>query len=312
MLTRVKEDTKLGRKTKVALTVGAAGVAAWAASKVVVKPEPRPHKKALEFNVPVVLANRGGTTDAPEHTMAAFSKSAELGVNGFAIDIRLTKDEEIILFHDATADRTTDFSGNISEYTLDELKQADAGYMFLDEQGTHPYRNKGEKIITLKELLSAYPQMLIAINLKDSPDTYEGSLIPSKLWRLLEETGSEDRVIVMSAFDEQTDRFNLYAQNKVAIGAGNDEVKKAYASFTSKFGHLYKPRADLFNIPEKMGVFPMNTESFISFLSNLNVSIYYNDVKDKETFEKLIHQGAAGFITDNPKLATEVIQQHTD
>ena len=58
--------------------------------------------------------------------------------------------------------------------------------------------------------------------------------MPSKLWRLLEETGSEERVIVMSAFDEQTDRFNLYAQNKVAIGAGNDEVKKAYASYSSK------------------------------------------------------------------------------
>ena len=135
--------------------------------------------------------------------------------------------------------------------------------------------------------------------------------MPSKLWRLLEETGSEERVIVMSAFDEQTDRFNLYAQNKVAIGAGNDEVKKAYASYSSKFGHLYNPRADLFCIPEKKGLFPMNTESFIGFLSNLNVSVYYNNVNDKDSFEKLLNAGATGFITDEPALAMEVIQQHT-
>ncbi|MGN7386925.1 glycerophosphodiester phosphodiesterase family protein [Sporosarcina sp. SAFN-015] len=301
----------MGRKTKVALTVGAAGVAAWAASKVVAKPQPRPTKEALEFKDPVVLSHRGGMKCAPEHTLAAFSNSAELGVHGFAVDIRLTKDEEIVLFHDETADRTTDFSGRISDYTIDELKKADSGYMFQDEEGNFPFRDKGEKIVSLRELLSAYPHMLIAINLKDSPDTYEGSLMPSKLWRLLEETGSEDRVIVMSAFDEQTDRFNLYAQNKVAIGAGNDEVKKAYASFSSKFGHLYNPRADLFCIAEKMGLFPMNTESFISFLSNLNVSVYYNHVNDKESFEKLLNAGAAGFITDNPVVAMEVIQQNT-
>lgn len=68
--------------------------------------------------------------------------------------------------------------------------------------------------------------MLIAINLKDSPDTYEGSLMPSKLWRLLDELGAEDRVAVTSSYDEQTDRFNLYAQNRVATGAGDSEVKK--------------------------------------------------------------------------------------
>ena len=301
----------MGRKTKVALTVGAAGVAAWAASKVVAKPQPRPKKEALEFKDPVVLSHRGGMRYAPEHTLAAFSKSAELGVHGFAVDIRLTKDEEIVLFHDETADRTTDFSGRISDYTIDELKKADSGYMFQDEEGNFPFRDKGENIVSLRELLAAYPHMLIAINLKDSPDTYEGSLMPSKLWRLLEETGTEDRVIVMSAFDEQTDRFNLYAQNKVAIGAGNDEVKKAYASFSSKFGHLYNPRADLFCIAEKMGLFPMNTESFISFLSSLNVSVYYNHVNDKESFEKLLNAGAAGFITDDPALAMEVIQQNS-
>ncbi len=42
---------------------------------------------------------------------------------------------------------------------------------------------------------------------------------------------AENRIACTSAYDEQTDRFNLYAQNRVAIGAGDDEVKKAYAAF---------------------------------------------------------------------------------
>ncbi|MEK5039674.1 glycerophosphodiester phosphodiesterase family protein [Sporosarcina sp. FSL K6-3457] len=300
----------MGRKTKVALTVGAASVAAWAASKVVAKPIPREGKDALAFNKPVILAHRGGHSEAPEHTQAAFSKSAELGVHGFAVDIRLTKDEEIIIFHDEFTDRTTDFSGRVADYTLAELKKADAGYRFEDETGHYPYRGLGEAILSLRELLENFPHMLIAINLKDSPDTYEGSLMPSKLWRLLDELGAEDRVAVTSSYDEQTDRFNLYAQNRVATGAGDSEVKKAYAAFTSKLGHLYSPRADLFGISEKLGVFPLGTEGFIQFLKQLNIPVYFEDVTDKDAFVKLLSIGASGFITDRPTLAMEIIQEH--
>lgn len=300
----------MGRKTKVALTVGAASVAAWAASKVVANPIPREGKEALDFNKPVILAHRGGYFEAPEHTQAAFSKSAGLGVHGFAVDIRLTKDEEIIVFHDEFTDRTTDFSGRIADYTLMELKKADAGYRFEDGAGHYPYRGKGEVILTLRELLENFPQLLIAINLKDSPDTYGGSLMPSKLWRLLDELGAEDRVAVTSAYDEQTDRFNLYAQNRVATGAGDSEVKKAYAAFTSKLGHLYNPRADLFRIPLKLGVFPLATEGFIQFLKQLNIPVYFEDVTDKDVCVKLLSIGASGFITDRPTVAMEIIQKH--
>ncbi|WP_318616037.1 glycerophosphodiester phosphodiesterase family protein [Sporosarcina sp. YIM B06819] len=300
----------MGRKTKVALTVGAAGVAAWAASKVVAKPIPREIKKALDFNKPVILAHRGGHSEAPENTQAAFSQSAELGVHGFAVDIRLTKDEEIIVFHDEFTDRTTDFSGRVADYTLSELKKADAGYRFEDNAGHFPYRGQGEVILSLRELLQTFPHMFIAINLKDSPDTYEGSLMPSKLWRLLDELEAENRVAVTSAYDEQTDRFNLYSQNRVATGAGDGEVKKAYAAFTSKLGHLYSPHADLFRIPEKLGVFPLGTEGFIQFLKQLNVAVYFEDVTDKDSFVKLLSIGASGFITDRPTVVMEIIQEH--
>jgi glycerophosphoryl diester phosphodiesterase len=302
----------MGRKTKVALTVGAAGVAAWAASKAVAKPTPREGKKALDFNKPVILAHRGGLSEAPEHTSAAFSKSAALGIHGFAVDVRLTKDEEIIVFHDEFLERTTDLTGRISEQTFSELKKADAGYHFTDGTGKFPYRGKGESILSLRELLEAYPHLFITINLKDSPDTYEGSLMPSKLWRLLEELGAEDRVAITSVHDEQIDRFNLYAQNRIATGAGHVEVKKAYASFTSKFGHLYNPHADLFRIPVKFGVFPLGTEGFIRFLAQLNIPVYFEDTDDKNSCLKLLHAGATGFITDKPTEMMEIVQENIE
>ena len=98
------------------------------------------------------------------------------------------------------------------------------------EMENYPFRGKGEKLLSLKELLERFPHMFVSINMKESPDTYEGSLMPSKLWRLIEEVSAEDRVAVTSSYDEQIDRFNLYAQNRVATGAGDDEVKKVICS----------------------------------------------------------------------------------
>ncbi|MBB4824046.1 glycerophosphoryl diester phosphodiesterase [Sporosarcina luteola] len=298
----------MGKKTTIALTVGAAGVAAWAASKVVSKQVPREPKTALQFNETVVLAAHGGSIDAPENTMAAFSKAAEAGVHGFAVDIRLTKDEEIIVFQDEMTDRTTDFSGKVADYTWNELKRVDAGYMFQDENGAYPYRGTGEKILRLQELLEAFPHLFFIIAIKDSPDTYEGSLMPSKLWRLLETTGDQDRVVVTSPFDEQTDRFNLYAQNKVATGAGNEEQMKAYTSFTSQFGHLYRPNADLFTLTDKKGVFSLRTDAFIHFLNGLNIKVYYKGVADSDRVTRLLAAGASGFITDNPSAMMKMVQ----
>src|SRR5690606_15831141 len=112
--------------------------AAWAASKVVSKPIPRENKKALDFRTPIVLAHRGGLTDAPEHTMTAFAQAAEQGVHGFVIDVRLTKDEEIIVFQHESLEITTDFHGNVADFSLQELKKANAAYHFQDDEGFYP------------------------------------------------------------------------------------------------------------------------------------------------------------------------------
>lgn len=301
----------MGRKTNMALTVGMASVTAWAATKVVAKPVPREIKKALDFDNPVILAHRGGLLEAPENTLAAFTKSAELGVHGFTIDVRLTKDEEILVFHDEYLERTTDFTGKVSDFNLAELKEADAGHQFTNENGEFIYRGKGEKLITLQELLERFPHMFVSININESPETYEGSLIPSKLWRLIELLGVEDRVAITSPYGEQTDRFNLYAQDRIATGASYDEVKIAFAAFASQFGHLYSPRADFFRIPVKIGVFPLGGEGFMSFLSKLNVHVYYVNVDNHEDMISLINAGAAGFITNSPSLAIQTIQEYS-
>ncbi|AIY05958.1 glycerophosphoryl diester phosphodiesterase [Planococcus sp. PAMC 21323] len=299
----------MGKKTKIGLAAAAVGAAAWAGSKVLANPNQRPAKEVLNYERPIVLAHRGGAKLAPENTLAAFNHSAELGVNGFEVDIRMTSDEEILVFHDEYIDRTTDGAGRVADLTLEQLRTFDLGYHFIDLDGQHSYRGKNEKVVLLRELIEKFPQMYINIDIKDAPETYEGSLVPSKLWRLIDSLGAHDRIVVTSFYDEQIDRFNLYAQNRIAIGAGENEIRKAYTAFTSQFGHLYQPRADVFQIPTKSSVFRLDSARFIAFLDNLNIPVHYWVIDEPNAMRTLIAAGAKGIITDRPDLALSLISE---
>lgn len=150
--------------------------------------------------------------------------------------------------------------------------------------------------------------MYINIDIKDSPETYEGSLMPSKLWRLIEECHAEDRVVVTSFYSEQVDRFNLYAQNRVALGAGETDVRKAFTAFTSQFGHLYHPKVDVFQIPTKHGRFSLDSPKFIAYLNNFNIPVHYWVIDDEEQMMKLLDKGAQGIITDRPDIAVPLVR----
>lgn len=293
----------MGKKTKVALAIAAASAAAWAGSKAISKPQKRESKEALQFEHPIIIAQHGGALLAPEHTLLAFEQASDYGVDGFSVSVRLTKDEEIVAFHDATVDRTTNGSGYVKDLTLEELKQLNNGYHFESIDGTFPYQEQPVSVVTLRELFESFPNKLFIVTIQDSPDTYEGSLMPSKLWRLIEELDIQYQIIVSSPYSEQIDRFNLYAQNRIALGAGEGDVKKAMTAFTSQFGHLYHPKVDLFVVPLKAGVFNYDSPRFVKFLSDLNVPTIYSEIDDLMTMNRVIRQGAMGIITNRPDIA---------
>ena len=305
----VEGDDIMGKKTNIAIAIAAASAAAWAGSKAISKPQKRELKEALQFERPVVIAHHGGAGLAPEHSLQAFEKAVTFGVDGFSIGIRLTKDEEIIAFHDATVDRTTNSSGYVKDMTLTELQQLNNGYNFECLEGNKPYRDEPVAIVTLRELLETYTNKLFIISIQDSPDTYEGSLMPSKLWRLIEELAVQNQIIVTSPHSEQIDRFNLYARNSIALSAGETDIKKAITAFTSQFGHLYSPKVDLFQVPLKSGVFNFDSQKFINFLADLNVPVLYSEIDDLVTMSRVVRQGAIGIVTNRPDIAEVLIQK---
>jgi glycerophosphoryl diester phosphodiesterase len=94
----------------------------------------------------LTIAHRGYSSIAPENTITAFEKALVYNPDIIECDVHRTKDGEIILMHDASVNRTTNGSGNISEMTLSELRDLDAGSWFSEDY-------KGEKIPLLSEAL---------------------------------------------------------------------------------------------------------------------------------------------------------------
>src|SRR5699024_5441969 len=90
----------------------------------------------------VVIAHRGASGYEPEHTMSAYELAIEQGADYIEQDLQLTKDGHLICMHDTTVDRTTNGTGNVSDLTLAQIKQLDAG--------------NGQQVPTLDEVITRF------------------------------------------------------------------------------------------------------------------------------------------------------------
>ena len=112
---------------------------------------------------PLVVAHRGLLRHAPENTLANFRACLELRI-GFEFDVERTKDGHLVCIHDNTVDRTTNGTGKVSDLTLGQIRELDAGSWFDPKFA-------GECVPTVEEvlkLIADYRQhdVLIAVDLK--------------------------------------------------------------------------------------------------------------------------------------------------
>lgn len=97
-----------------------------------------------------ICAHRGAMDTHPENTIAAFKEAIRLHAQMIEFDVRLTKDNKLVILHDETVDRTTNGTGKIEDLTIKQVKRLDAG-------SWKSQKFKGEKIPTFEETLSIMP-----------------------------------------------------------------------------------------------------------------------------------------------------------
>ena len=102
--------------------------------------------ETISFSIPWIIAHRGFQKNYPENTLIAFQAAMDAGVQMIELDVSLSRDRKPIVIHDATLARTTNGHGPVHDYTLEELKQLDAGSWY------HP-DFAGQRLPELAEVL---------------------------------------------------------------------------------------------------------------------------------------------------------------
>ena len=82
-----------------------------------------------------MIGHRGNRAHAPENTLASFQEAVALGVDAVEFDLRVSRDGVLMVFHDATLERTTDAIGPLADCTAAELGRVDAGAKFTPDGG---------------------------------------------------------------------------------------------------------------------------------------------------------------------------------
>lgn len=127
---------------------------------------------------PAVVAHRGASGSAPEHTLAAYELALAQGADGLECDVRLTADHELVCIHDRTIDRTSNGTGIVSEMSLAQLREHDFGSW---------YGGTPASVLTLEELLTLALDWRRPVRLfiETKHPVRQGSLVELKLLDML-------------------------------------------------------------------------------------------------------------------------------
>ena len=144
-----------------------------------------------------VAGHRGWPTKYPENTMESFQAAEKIGVDQIELDVRVTKDDELVIIHDATVDRTTNGTGLVCEKTLKELKCLDAGSYKGEE-----FKNcRIPTFIEFMEWIKEHPTMTIDIELKEYPTEGHEEIayhVCDKILKIVDDYNFTDRVVINS------------------------------------------------------------------------------------------------------------------
>jgi glycerophosphoryl diester phosphodiesterase len=168
---------------------------------------------------PWVMAHRGGKGLWPENTMHAFEGAVSLGVDVLEMDVHSTADGALVVIHDSTVDRTTEGSGPVQAFTLEELKALDAGYDWSPDDGkAFPFRGQGIAVPTVEEVFAAFPATPLNIEIKQ----VEPSLA-APLCQMMRAFDVTDSVLVASFHNEVMAEFRRECP-EVATATQQNEV----------------------------------------------------------------------------------------
>lgn len=190
-----------------------------------------------------LCAHRGAMDTHPENTLPAFRAAVEAGAHMIEMDVCLTKDNQMVLMHDATVDRTTNGKGRVIDLTLEEIRKLDAGSWKSSEF-------TGVKVPLFEEILDIMPRN-IWLNIHLKGDEH----LPVMVARMLSDKGrlhqaflacgtgeaakarQEVPDIMICNMDRQENNLD-YVQQTIQSGAGFIQLRRPLSPAFADYADL--------------------------------------------------------------------------
>ena len=235
-----------------------------------------------------IIAHRGASEDAPENTLAAMQLAWKQQADAIELDIRLTRDGQIVLMHDATTKRTAGLDKPITELAWEEVRRLDAG-KWKDPKWT------GEGIPRLSDVLATVPEGKRAfVELKCGPEA-----LP-ELQRVIEASGKRPEQIALIGFNLETMRQARQRLPKLQVywivGYEKDKKTGALPKLDDVIAAARRAGMHGLDLSEK---WPLDARAVVQ-IRQAGLQLYVWTVNDEAAAKRVASLGVNGITTDRP------------
>ncbi len=258
----------------------------------------------FDVPTPTPIGHRGACGELPENTLESFERAVTDGVTIVETDVHATRDGHVVIFHDATLDRTTDASGPVAARTLEELRALDAGYRFSpDGGGRFPFRGRGLRIPTLEEAFDRFPDMRFNIEIKsDTPGLLEAVVA------LVMRQGRADRTLLAAEKDPIMAAMRAHLNETgapIAVGASVGDVLAFVQAAVE--GKPPPSGTDALQVPPGFGGRPLVTPDFLAHARAHDIAVHVWTINERPEIDRLLDLGVDGVMSDFPARVVEAL-----
>lgn len=237
-----------------------------------------------------VWAHRGASAYAPENTISAFRKAAEMKADGVELDIQLSKDGKLVVIHDETVDRVSDRKGFVRDFTLRELQEIDV---------SRPIPGFGfERIPTLSEVLEELKPTGMTVNIECKTGIFFYPGLEEKMIKLVKDMDMTDR-IWCSSFNHESVKKVKQLCPEMKTGFLIADVIIDVADYARKNGVMALHPA----------LYHMQDEGLIDRCKRNGLAVHVWTVNDSEHMKALCLAGVDALITNYPDIARKVVDE---
>ncbi|MDD6193875.1 MAG: glycerophosphodiester phosphodiesterase family protein [Lachnospiraceae bacterium] len=177
-----------------------------------------------------IWAHRGLSMKCPENTLLAFEKAAQIpNIRGIELDVQLTKDGQVVVFHDETLERVTCGSGRLMDYTLQELREIK---IKNSEDIVPACREEYVRIPTFEEVLNVLKSYCVEKNIRINVEFKTGVIhypgIEEKTYEIVQKYEMEQYMVYSSFWAESVKRIkeiDICCETAMLAGTLSDCIK---------------------------------------------------------------------------------------